>query len=70
MSNILRNSHTISLNSNIRTATHFCGLPVPTLSLMAMAASCISSPDEFIKYSAYTRQVQHMASTRMIIAQA
>ena len=69
MSNILRNSHTISFNSNERLHT-LCGPPVPTLSLIAMAASCISSPDEFIKYSAYTRQVQHMASTRMIIAQA
>jgi len=40
-----------------------------TLSFCAIVDSCVCSPDEFMKYIAYTKHEQHMANTRMIIAQ-
>lgn len=40
-----------------------------TLSFCATVDSCVCSPDEFMKYIAYTKHEQHMANTRMIIAQ-
>ena len=40
-----------------------------TLTFCVTVDSCVCSPDEFMKYIAYTKHEQHMANTRMIIAQ-